>query len=241
MVSPIVKTSKATKTSESSRASESADTALLTLHLPTGVLRLSKLHEWLAECLESVSTHPQCEGVLIHVEGVSGAPTGGETIAEVSRWEKAVRRLESLPVPVVGAVMDSVGGAALNLLLALDLVVVAPHVMLSCREPVAGMLPGMTLYRLAKYTGLGHAKHILFTGRPIPASEALRLGLVADVSAEPVKTAGALLAEAPARGTAAWQLSRRLLGESYWNSPEDALGCVLAAQDRVLREMGDRR
>lgn len=206
------------------------------LDFPAGVGSLPALTRWLSTAVAAVEDDPA--DVVLAVHGRT-AEVHGADVADWTRWEKTVRRLERLPGLTVGAVDGTVTGPAFGLLLALDLVVATPRTVLTCLDVPAGRLPGMAVHRLAKYVGLGHAKRIVLTGRPVPAAEALRLGLLGEVSADPAAVARELLEDGGDDRARAAYLCRRLLEESYAHSFEDALGGMLAAQDRALREAAD--
>jgi isomerase DpgB len=205
-----------------------------TVRFPSGASALPEVFRWLVEVVEETEDDRAPGPLTIAMSGAAGE-VGPETVAECTRWEKALVRLERLPVPLVGLVDGAVTGSAFQLLLALDLVVASPATVLSCRDLDHGRLAGMALFRLAKYTGMGHAKRLVFAGDALPAAEALRLGLITAVSLDPETTGHDLLERRFHRATPAWYLSRRMLAESYAESFEDALGNMLAAQERVLR------
>lgn len=206
------------------------------IDFPAGTGSLPALTRWLSAAVAAAEDDPA--DLVLAVRGRT-AEVAGADVADWTRWEKAVRRLERLPRVTVGAVDGTVTGPAFGLLLALDLVVATPRTVLTCLDVPAGRLPGMAVHRLAKYVGLGHAKRIVLAGRPLPAAEALRLGIVGEVSADPAQAAGRWLEPGGADRARAAYLSRRLLEESYAHSFEDALGGMLAAQERALREAAD--
>jgi hypothetical protein len=168
-----------------------ADTGVVHLHLPSGASCLAELRGWLEGSLRLVERAAARRAVLVHVPGVPGTIAARPGSAESERWERSLRRLEALPMPTLGVATGPVGGAGVDLVLALDLLVAAPHAALSCTD--LSCLP-RTALRLGRYVGLGRARQLLYTGRSVPATEALRLGLVAVVSAEPARAAAELLA-----------------------------------------------
>lgn len=223
--------------------------SMVTLGHPAGVYEIAypgevdnlpALTRWLAATLDHVEDGGAPAGLVLTVSGGT-RPARRADIAAWTRWEKVVSQLERLPVATVAAVDGSVQGPAFGLLLACDLAVAAPSTTLRCCELNDGLLAGMALFRLAKFTGLGVARRIVLTRELIPAAEAIRVGLVTTVSEKPVETARDLLDRYFAAGDPAWYLARRLLAESYADTAEDALGGVLAAQERTLRATSVRR
>lgn len=204
---------------------------------PTEIDNLPALTRWLAAALDEVADGGAPGGLVLTVTGGT-RPARRADVAAWTRWEKVVARLERLPVATVAAVEGSVQGPAFGLLLACDLAVGAPGTTLRCRDLDDGLLPGMALFRLAKFTGLGVARRIVLTREPLPAAEALRAGLLTELSEAPVEAARVLLGRYFTPGQPGWYLARRLLAESYAHTAEDALGGVLAGQERALRETG---
>lgn len=216
-------------------AAVAAPTAVYEVAYPTDADTVPALTRWLNAALDRVEDGAAPGGLMITLTGTT--PTVGcADVATWTRWEKAVSRLERLPVPTVAAVDGAVQGPAFGMLLAVDLVVASPQTVLCCRDLDEGRLPGMALYRLAKHTGLGQARRIVLTRQQLPAAEALRGGLVTAVSAAPRPAARTLLDRHFTPGDPNWYLTRRLLVEGYSHNLEDALGGVLAAQERALRE-----
>jgi isomerase DpgB len=93
----------------------------------------------------------------------------------------------------------------------------------------------MGLYRLANQAGAAAVRRAVLLGVPLTATEALGLGLIDEVAADPAAAAAAartLLGASPASDLA---IRRRLLLDATTTSYEDALGRHLAACDRQLR------
>jgi enoyl-CoA hydratase/carnithine racemase len=91
-------------------------------------------------------------------------------------------RVAALPVPVIAAVRGYALAGGAELALACDLRVAATDAVFGFPEVRLGMFPGAGgVYRLPRLVGLGLARELLFTGRQVPAAEALRRGLVDQV------------------------------------------------------------
>ncbi len=87
--------------------------------------------------------------------------------------------LEALPVPTVAAVNGVAAAGGLELVLACDLAVAARSAQLGDAHANFGLLPGAGgTQRLPRVVGLRHALWLMYTGRFVPAEEALRMGLV---------------------------------------------------------------
>ncbi|WP_406289203.1 enoyl-CoA-hydratase DpgB [Embleya sp. NBC_00896] len=170
---------------------------------------------------------------------VSGAPEGprpdGLTVALVSKWERALRRLERLPAATVAVAEGGCGGLALDAFLATDYRIATPSVRLMVPVEAGVTWPGMALYRLAhKGAGTAAIRRAVLFGTPLEADQALALHLIDELTDD---VAGALAAAEPAGGPTGFELAirRQLLFDAGTASFEDALGVHLAACDRVLR------
>ncbi|HSM50692.1 MAG TPA: 3-hydroxyacyl-CoA dehydrogenase NAD-binding domain-containing protein, partial [Thermoanaerobaculia bacterium] len=152
--------------------------------------------------------------------------------------QRALRRWEELPVPTVAAIHGAALGGGLELALACTFRVAAddPATSLGLPEVRLGLLPALGgTHRLPQTVGLARGLDLLLTGRPLPAREALRAGLVDEVVPSPVleRAARERLAARPsrrrARGAREWLLARNPLGRAL---------LFAAARRRVERESG---
>lgn len=97
-------------------------------------------------------------------------------------WQQLVRRMRDVPVPTVAAVHGPAYGGGANLALAADLVVAAESAVFCQSYVDRGISPdlGGTIV-LPRLVGVQHARRQLLLGIPVPADEALRIGMVCDV------------------------------------------------------------
>lgn len=103
--------------------------------------------------------------------------------AFITAMTGAFSALSSLPKPSVAAVNGAALGGGLELALACDFRIAAAGARLGVPEVKLGLLPGaMGTARLTRMLSPGAAKHLLMTGEPVTAEEALRLGLVNEVA-----------------------------------------------------------
>lgn len=125
-------------------------------------------------------------GQLIDVE------TEEEALRVAQRGQHLCDQIERTRVPVIAAVNGIAAGAGCELALACHLRVAASNASFSLPELKLGIIPGYGgTQRLAREIGSGRALEIILTARPVPADEALRLGLINRV-AESDARAGAL-------------------------------------------------
>ena len=87
--------------------------------------------------------------------------------------------LGDLPVPVIAAVNGFALGGGLELALGCDFILASENAKLGLVEAKLGLVPGFGgVARLSRRVGRAMASEMLFTAAPVPAAEALRIGLV---------------------------------------------------------------
>lgn len=104
--------------------------------------------------------------------------------------------LRGLPQPSIAAVFGFTLGGGFELALSCDLIVAAEGTELGLPEARVGLLPaGGGTQLLTRRIGPARAKELIFTGRRVPADEALAIGLVAQtVPREDLRDASIALA-----------------------------------------------
>ncbi len=129
-------------------------------------------------------------------------PAGGREHAIAG--QAVLDLIEQMGKPVIAAINGYALGGGCELAMACTLRIAADTARLGQPEINLGIIPGYAgTQRLARIIGKGRALELLLTGDPVPAQEALRLGLVnrvvagADLMAEAKKLAAALAAKAP--------------------------------------------
>ncbi|GCB43866.1 enoyl-CoA hydratase [Streptomyces sp. NL15-2K] len=173
---------------------------------------------------------------------LSGAPRGGWarelTVGLVSKWERALRRLERLPTATVAVADGDCGGPALDALLVTDIRIATPSLRLLLPVADGATWPGMALHRLAQQgPGSAAIRRAALFGTPLDAARALALHLVDEVTddVEGSLTSAAELT-APFTGSEL-AIRRQLLLDARTVPFEEALGAHLAACDRALRRV----
>jgi len=113
------------------------------------------------------------------------------------------RLMEDVSFPIVAAVNGFALGGGCELALCADYIFAAEHAKFGQPETNLGLLPGFGgTQRLSRRIGLGRARELVYSGEPISAAEALRIGLV-----NRVLPAAELLAQAE-------QHAQRLAGQA---------------------------
>lgn len=92
---------------------------------------------------------------------------------------QVIQQIESLPMPVIGAINGYALGGGCELALSCDIRICGENAVFGLPEVGLGILPGYGgVQRLVRAVGLSRAKELAFTARNIKAEEALAVGLV---------------------------------------------------------------
>jgi enoyl-CoA hydratase len=100
-------------------------------------------------------------------------------LADPSAMQAALMKDLALDKPLIAAINGDALAGGFELMLACDIRVAVKHARFGLSEVQRALVPGGgSLVRLARQIPFARAMEILLTGDPIPASEALALGLV---------------------------------------------------------------
>ena len=158
------------------------------------------------------------------------------------RGAAVFRKIETLPIPVIAAVNGFALGGGCELAMACDMRLCSDNARFGQPEVGLGIIPGFSgTVRLARLVGMGMAKQLIFTGKPIRADEALRIGLVnavcapADLMPRALELAAAICANAPL----AVARAKQCMNQEYDLPADDAIayetrlfGQCFATQDQ---------
>ena len=158
------------------------------------------------------------------------------------RGADVFRKIETLPIPVIAAVNGFALGGGCELAMSCDIRICSTNARFGQPEVGLGIVPGFSgTYRLTKLVGMGMAKQLIFTGKPIKADEALRIGLVnavyeqAELMNEAIKMAESIIANAPL----AVSFAKECINEEYDLCADEAIayetklfGKCFATQDQ---------
>ena len=105
-----------------------------------------------------------------------------EAAAMAHRMRATLDRIPQLAIPVIAGLNgDALGGGA-ELAIACDFRVAAEHARIGFPQITLGLMPAWgASERLASLIGRARALSVLLGGQPLPAAEALQLGLVEEV------------------------------------------------------------
>lgn len=180
--------------------------------------------------------------------GVPGAPTlhdlaalpAGEAETLIAGYQEAFHWLGRPELVSIAAVQGHAVGAGFQLALACDLRVLSADAQLTMAEPALGLVPDLGGTRaLVTLVGPSRALEICLTGRRVPASEALQLGLATAVvpRAELDAAVDDLVAALLAVPAAAARETKALLCSAAGAEPAAALAAERGAQLRLLRAL----
>jgi 2-(1,2-epoxy-1,2-dihydrophenyl)acetyl-CoA isomerase len=186
--------------------------------------------------LGNISTDDDVRAVILTGKGrafcAGGDVTGmakSDVVSGRARSKKRHRTIQALHTfekPVIAAVRGHVYGIGNALALACDLTVASETAKFATVFKKVGLVPdGGAIFFLTQHLGIARAKEMVFTARPIPADEALRLGLVMRVVPDDrLETeARALAKEMAESATYALTLAKKMFQSMYVPTLEQLL------------------
>lgn len=93
-------------------------------------------------------------------------------------WEAGLRKLETMDKIVIAAVHSHCIGGGLQLALACDLRIARDDARFGVTAIKEGIIPGMGMWRIARFAGMGRAKRLALAADVVDAKTALQWGLV---------------------------------------------------------------
>lgn len=146
-----------------------------------------------------------------------------------------------LPVPVIAAIHGSCFGGGIQLALGADIRIATPDAKLSVMESKWGLIPDMGgAALLRELVRIDVAKELCFTGRVFSAAEALALGLVTRVEADPLAAAETLAAQIATRSPDAVAAAKLLLQQAWHGGEAAALGFERHWQRKLMARANQR-
>jgi enoyl-CoA hydratase len=205
------------------------------------VVTLTELRDCLLELADDESARVVIltgAGEKAFVAGADIKYMSGLDVDQAKEWgalgHETGRLLETMPKPTIAAINGFALGGGCELAVACDIRYAASSAKLGQPEVNLGIIPGWGgTQRLARLSGLGVAKELIFTGRIVDAEEALRIGLVNAVH-DPVldkaREVGVLLAsKSPIALKLMKDLANRALGGDH--------GANLGAEGETFGEL----
>lgn len=194
----------------------------------------------------------RCAGDAIRAVVVTGEPhfaagadiKGFQAVYDSGGEEKlanalveAVWKLEGLAKPTIAAVRGYALGGGLELAMGADFRYLGDDASVGQPEIKLGLIPGAGgTQRLPRLVGLQKAKELNYTGRHIPADEALEIGLAdkvfpADQLLEAAMSAARELAEGPTKAIGA---AKRAMNDGWGVPMREAMDIEAAAFDEAF-------
>lgn len=227
--------------------------ATLTFNRPKALNALSsQLLDEFHQALDAVVADEEIR-VLILTGAGDNAFVAGADITELATFgplqakvfakkgQDAISRLQALPIPVIAAVNGFALGGGTEMALACDFIYASEAATFGLPEINLGIIPGFGgTQRLPRLIGPNRAKEMIFSGRMVPAPEALQLGLVnkmtapAELLAEAGKTASVIASKGKVSLRAAKQAVNSGLGvdlETGLAIECDAFALCMASED----------
>ncbi len=174
----------------------------LTLVSPDGFNRLSlRLVKALREEIRNVCADPGRPVLPLVISGEKHFSAGadlneivrlnGPCALEFSRDGQALMDVvDNYPAPVCAAITGYCMGGGLDLALACDLRIAAPHAIFGHRGAALGLITGWGgTQRLPRLLGKGRALELFTAAEKLTATRALGIGLIDAIAADPVEEA----------------------------------------------------
>src|SRR5690625_2024964 len=166
----------------------------ITLNRPSvaNALSISLLHE-LNDVIDTINQDEQVRSVIITGSGEKAFCAGADlkerkemsendVIRTVQLIGQTIGRVESIAVPVIAALNGVAFGGGLELALACDIRIASQDVKIGLTETALAIIPGAGgTQRLPRLIGIGPAKRLINTAKPINATKAYELGIFEEV------------------------------------------------------------
>ncbi len=166
---------------------------IVTINRPKALNALnSKVLEELEAAFDQVNLETT-RALIITGSGTKSFVAGAD-IAEMSTLTKAegeafgkkgndvFRKIETFPIPVIGAINGFALGGGCEISMSCDIRICSENAVFGQPEVGLGITPGFGgTQRLARIIGVGKAKEMIYSAKNIKADEAYRIGLVNDV------------------------------------------------------------
>lgn len=154
------------------------------------------------------------------------------------RYHPIVTTIRTMRKPVIAAVNGVVAGAGMGIVASCDLRVASASAVFRAAWGKVGLVPdAASAYFLPRIVGWGRAMHMVITGEPVPADEALRFGLVGRVWRDEEFPAGwrAFAREIAGGATEAFALTKEGLNAGLEKDLSSFLEVEATLQDRAGR------
>jgi len=150
-------------------------------------------------------------------------------------FQEAAWAWRRVPVPVIAAVEGHCLGGGVQIALGADFRFATPDSTWSVLEGKWGIIPDMSGIRsLAEVVGIDTAKRLTMTAQMLTGTEAKELGLVSELSADPVASATVFARQLAERSPDALAAAKRLFNDTWNASPRKTFARERIEQLRLL-------
>ncbi|WP_216911640.1 crotonase/enoyl-CoA hydratase family protein [Nocardia noduli] len=157
-------------------------------------------------------------------------------------FQEACWAWRRLPIPVIAAVHGRCFGGGLQIALAADIRFATPDAEFSVMEARHGLVPDMTgAATLSRLVGMDKALLLTMTADTVDAAYAARIGLVTEVSDDPIAAAEELADRIATRSPHAVAGAKRLFERSWQASTRRTLAIERATQLPLIVRLAGRR
>lgn len=219
--------------------------ATITLNRPQRLNAQDYASKW---DLKAALTHAACDDNVrvVAFRGNGRAFCAGIDLKELSQgkldernfalWEECLLMLETMDKITVALMHGHVLGSGVQLALTCDLRIATPGTLLGLPAGREGLLPGLSVWRLARFVGLGRALDLALLGDSIDSAEAQRIGLVSALVDEESRDAGfaSWLERALGIASQGTRATRRAMRAMVAMNYDEALGAYMDQQRRGL-------
>jgi enoyl-CoA hydratase/carnithine racemase len=156
-------------------------------------------------------------------------------IQTTNLYQKACWAWRELPVPVLAVTHGYCFGGGFQLALAADFRFTTADCQFSVMEAKWGLIPDMTgSVTLRELVGMDVAKRLTMTAEIFDGNRAKDLGLVTEVSANPIAAAKELAAQIATRSPDSVAATKKLFHDTWTSSPRSAFWTESELQLRLL-------
>lgn len=160
---------------------------------PLNLLTLDMTHR-IHELAKEVDEDDDVRAVIITGAGSKAFCAGADikefmdvhdNVAEkkLKKENEALLKIERMSKPMIAAINGIALGGGCEIALSCDIRIISDHAKIGLPEVRLGVFPGSGgLYRLPEIVGLSRALEMMYTGEPLTAHDAYRIGLVSHVT-----------------------------------------------------------
>jgi 2-(1,2-epoxy-1,2-dihydrophenyl)acetyl-CoA isomerase len=133
-----------------------------------------------------------CAGLDLHwLRSLGASPSISDLQHGLSDFQSSVIAVVRCPIPVLAVMQGTAAGFGLDLALACDMRLAGSSATFTSAFARVGLVPdGGSTFTLPRLVGVGRAMRMLMTGETLDAKDALSIGLVEEVIADPELDSG---------------------------------------------------